>query len=72
MTSEIVESAAVSIEYFLYQLDPDIKRLVRRYERLRLKIKKKQTIYVFIYIYIYSVVSYDNFFWSAFRFVGRA
>ena len=30
MTKEIVESALANIGYFLYQLDPDIRRLVRR------------------------------------------
>ena len=40
MTSEMVESSWASIGYFLYQLNPDIKRL----ECLHLKILKKETI----------------------------
>ena len=43
MTCEIVESASASIEYFLFQLDPDIRRLERPY----LKISKKKQSAVF-------------------------
>ena len=38
MTSEMVESTWATIGYFLYQLDPDIRRVVRRLEYLHLKI----------------------------------
>ena len=46
--------------YFLHQLEPDIRRLVRRRERLHSKIKKKKQsvvynqmgLYIYIYIYI--------------------
>ena len=60
MTSEKVESVWACIGYFLYQLHPDMRRLVRNLERLYLKIlKKKQSavfnhIYIYIYIYIYG------------------
>ena len=42
MTSEMVESASANIGFFLYQLDRDMKRLVRRLKRLHLKILKKK------------------------------
>ena len=57
MTSEIVESASANIAFFLDQLNPEVRRLLRRLERLHFK---KETIYVsqpnlfgYIYIYIY-------------------
>ena len=46
MTSKMVESAWAAIGFFLYQLDPEVRRLVRRVEHLHLKIifkKKKQS-----------------------------
>ena len=59
MTSKIIESSWANLGLFLYHLDPDIRRLVRRIGRLHLKIleKKKsavfsQTCYIYIYIYI--------------------
>ena len=45
MTSEMVERAWTNIGFFLYQLNPDVRRLVRRLECLHLKIlKKKQSL----------------------------
>ena len=41
MTNEMVESAWAKIGLFLYQLDPELRRLVKRLERLHLEIKKK-------------------------------
>ena len=38
MTSEMVESAWANIEYFLHEFDVDLRRQVRRFERLHLKI----------------------------------
>ena len=63
MTSEVVESAWANIRCVLYQLDSDIRRLVRRLERLHLIIQKKNNqsticnltcLYIYIYIYIYT------------------
>ena len=66
----MVEIAGANIGFFLYQLDPDIRRLVRRLERLHFKIlKKKQSAvfnqtsldndllpkYIYIYIYIFEI-----------------
>ena len=42
MTKEMVESAWAKIGYFLNQLDPDIRRLMRKLERLHLKILNKK------------------------------
>ena len=69
MISEMVTSAYNNIGFFLYQLGPNVKRVVRRLERLHLKILKKKRlavfiqtslyiyththIYIYIYIYIY-------------------
>ncbi len=47
MTSEMVKSAWANIGFFLYQLDPEVRRLVRRLERLHLKILKKKQSTVF-------------------------
>ena len=41
------ESAWANIGFFLYQLDPNVRRLVRRLERLHLKILKKKESTVF-------------------------
>ena len=38
ITSEMVESAWPNIGFFLYQFDPEVRRRVRRLERLYLKI----------------------------------
>ena len=38
MTGEMIESAGANIGFFLYQVDPDIIRLVRRLEGFHLKI----------------------------------
>ena len=46
MTSEMVESAWANIGGFLH-LDPEIRRIVRRFERLHLKIIKKMQSVVF-------------------------
>ena len=58
MTSKMVESAWANIGFFLYQLDPKVKRLVRRLEYLPFKIFKKKQSLVFnqtcLYIYIYT------------------
>ena len=60
MTSERVKSSWASIVYFLYQLVPDIRRLVRRLDCLPLNILKKKQSTVFnltyIHIYIYTCV----------------
>ena len=57
MTNEMVESAWDNIGFFLYQLDPEVKKLLR-FERLHLKIFKKKQSTVFnqtcLYIYIYT------------------
>ena len=45
MSSKMVESTWAHIGHFLYQLDPDIARLVRRLEYLHLKTLKKETIH---------------------------
>ena len=60
MISEMVESAWANIGFFLPHLDPEIRRIVRRLERLHLKIiKKRQSqgfnrtfLYTYIYVYI--------------------
>ena len=68
MTSEMVEIAWASMTHFLHHLDPDIRKITKRLERLRLKILKriqsvvfnrtylvnaaKNTTYIYIYIYI--------------------
>ena len=45
MTSEMVESAWANIGFFIYQHDPKVRRLVRRFEHLHLKILKNETIH---------------------------
>ena len=47
MTSEMVKSAWANIGFFLYQLDPEVRRRVRRLEPLHLKILKKKQSTVF-------------------------
>ena len=47
MTSDMVERCWANIGFFLYQLDLDVRRLVRRLERL---------LCIYIYIYIYSPI----------------
>ena len=42
MTSEMVESTWANIEFFIYQLDPEVRRLVRRPERRHLKVLKNK------------------------------
>ena len=42
MTSGMVERAWANIGFFLYQLDPEVRRLVRRLERVHLLIFKKK------------------------------
>ena len=42
MTRKMVESSWANIGFFLYQFDPDIRRLARRLKRLHLKILKKK------------------------------
>ena len=61
MTSKMVESTWASIGYFLFQLDPDIRKLIRRLKHLHFKIlKKKQSVVInqtYSYIYIVSILS---------------
>ena len=38
-------NAWANIRYFLYQLDPDLRRLARRLERLHLKILKRNNLW---------------------------
>ena len=52
MTSEMVESVWANTGFFLYQFDPEVRRQVRRLERLRLKILKKKQFAVFNPIYL--------------------
>ena len=47
MTREMVESARVSMGYFLHHLDPDIRKVTRRLERLHVKILKRKQSVVF-------------------------
>ena len=60
--------------YFLYHLDPDIRKIRRRLERLHLKIlKRKQAVVfnqtcldndllrIYIYIYIWSVTGNEEY-----------
>ena len=47
MTSEMDESAWVSMGCFLHHLDPGIKYIARRLERLHLKILKKKQSTIF-------------------------
>ena len=47
MTTKMMESTWANIGFFLYQHDPDIRRLVRRLECLYLKILKKKQSTVF-------------------------
>ena len=42
----MVERAWVSMGHFLYRLDPNIKKVVRKLKRLRLKDLKKKTLRV--------------------------
>ena len=56
MTSEMVESAWANIGFFLYQLDPEVRRLVRRLECLHLKILKKKQSAVVNQTYIYILI----------------
>ena len=70
MTSEMIKSARANIGHFLYQLDPEIWRLVKELEHLHLKILQKKQSEVFnetsldndlvpkytIYIYIYIYI----------------
>ena len=75
-TSEMVESAWDSMGHFLYYLEPDIRKITRRLERLHLKIFKRNQSAVFnqtcldndlalkyIHIYIFEIR------WSTERFV---
>ena len=65
MTSEMVESAWISMGYYLHYLDQDIRKLTRSLERLHLKVWKGNNYwslteyirwYIYIYIYIYGGV----------------
>ena len=65
MTSEMVEGTWANIGVFLHNLNPEMRRIVRRLERLQLKIiKKRQSLYISfspslslsLYIYIYICV----------------
>ena len=47
MTSEMVENTLANIRFFFHLLDPEIRRRVRRLERLHLKIIKKGESVVF-------------------------
>ena len=47
ITSEMLESAWANIRFFRYQIDPELRRLVRRLERLHLMILKKKQSVVF-------------------------
>ena len=47
MTSEMAKSAGNNIGFFLYELDPEVRRLERRLEHLQLKILKKKQSTVF-------------------------
>ena len=73
MTSKIVESAWANIGFFLYQLDTEIRKLVRRLECLNLKILKKKRcaifnqtccVCIYIYIYIISKKEANDYWWS--------
>ena len=63
MTSEMVESTLANIGFFLYQLDPEVRRLMRRLECavfnqtcLNNDLLPQYTIY--IYIYIHNIIIY--------------
>ena len=65
MTSNMVESAWANVGFFLYQLDPEVRRLVRRLECFHLKILKKKQSTVFnqtsLSLYIYIVITKREF-----------
>ena len=42
LIGEMVECTGANIGYFIYQLDPDVRRLVKRLERLHSKILKRK------------------------------
>ena len=67
MSKSIVESARVEVvRQFLYQLDPNTRKIARRLEKLQLKMInsvplsfiKFAYIYIYIYIYMISICTY--------------
>ena len=62
LTNEMIESAWANIGFFLYQLDPELRRLVRRLERLHLKKRNNQwystkSVYIYSFIYIKHIIT---------------
>ena len=56
MTSEMVESASANIGFLLDQLDPEVRRLLKKLERFHLKILKKKNSAVFNKLETYKYI----------------